>query len=168
MSWPRAREGRVVPPVYAEPVFCAGLDTASDRMHLVFDDSEEEGKASVHVKGSTDERRAGLFEFARASLGLLPAGCHVFCEEPLALRNGKTTRVLGLAAGAIWAAHLEFDLYWHWVDVSSWKKAICGNGNLKKELCVAVLQERYGLEFDEQDFYDAWALREYGKVALPR
>lgn len=166
LRWPRAREGRSA--LVGGPQFVAGLDTASDRFHLIYDDDQGEDRFFVRVTGDPDDRRRMLHENALAAFGSLPAGCHVFCEEPLALKNGKTTRVLGLAAGAIWAAHLEFDLFWHWVDVSSWKKAICGNGNLKKDLVVAVLQDRHGLSFDEPDFYDAWALREYGRGALPR
>lgn len=99
---------------------------------------------------------------------------HVFCEEPLALKNGKTTRLLGLAAGAIWAAHMEFNIWWHWVDVVSWKKEVVGRGNASKddirEFCLgnpAFKKDTRDGPWaggcdSEPDLYDAWCLKVYG------
>jgi hypothetical protein len=113
---------------------------------------------------------------------------HVFCEEPLALQNGKTTRLLGLAAGAIFGAFVcsGINAYWHWVDQSSWKKAILGRGvrprdfvsdwpkaKQEKAWIVETCRGLPGfraeedpvrtLDFDAHlDLYDAWAIRTYG------
>lgn len=152
-----------------------GLDTNSHSFHAVA--SEAQFTYSAHVGGDNiDVKRAALYQFAQDYFWNLEQkrepgqSIHVFCEEPLALKNGKTTRVLALATGAIWAAHLQFDITWWWVDVSSWKKEIVGNGNAKKEMVKewvwinAILLdaelEKYNKELD---FYDAHCLMLYGQ-----
>lgn len=106
----------------------------------------------------------------------LPGGSHVFCEEPLALpRNGATTRKLGLAAGAIYAAFCLAipDATWHWVDVAHWKKEVVGNGNANKDRIREFCRENpmwhshvdpvTDADYEKhRDLYDAWCLKTYG------
>lgn len=161
-----------------------GMDTSTKGFHWVstkplYDGTEVNGAATygfLTCKGETDERRAALFLGARSFFRSLPeGGACVFCEEPLALQNGKTTRLLGLAAGAIWAAHLDFDVTWFWVDVASWKKMVVGKGNASKdqirEFCLGNPAFKHDNEdgrgvnpsFEDQpDLYDAWCLKVYG------
>lgn len=143
----------------------AGLDTASDRFHLFLNDGRTiVGKA----KGDPDDRRHQLHTRAQQAFQTLPTGTLLVCEEPLALQNGKTTRLLGLAAGAIWAAHLSCAIFWAWADVSAWKKSVVGNGNASKDMIEAWVRENMGLEFDpsDSDLYDAAAICRYGEQAV--
>lgn len=157
-----------------------GLDTASDRWHAC-STSNVFGMRNASYRTPTknvDERRMELYEQARdwfTTLADVHPGAHVFCEEPLALRNGKTTRVLSLAAGAIWAGHYNLDLYWFWVDVAHWKKEVVGNGNANKDIIrewceanPAFKHQSLGageLERDP-DYYDAYCLKIYGMYQI--
>jgi len=151
----------------------AGLDTASNRCHLYVHGWSQPWWTRVFIGmkevPNPDARRHTLYREAKAAFALLPAGAHIFCEEPLALKNGRTTRMLGLAAGAIWAAHLDCDLFWHWVDVSHWKKAIVGNGNADKQQVRDWVQQNLGEHWEQPedaDFYDAACLCAYGESVL--
>lgn len=157
-----------------------GIDTSSFTMHGVSLDGARvrlyEGRSNL---SDADARRAELLEYASRLFPVLPRGGHVFCEEPLALQNGSTTRVLSLAAGAIWAAWRASgaDLWWHWVDVTTWKKRVVGKGNASKgDVRLYVIQTPRYQELDRElqqqmedqpDLYDAWCLAEYGRAVLP-
>jgi len=112
-----------------------------------------------------DVRRQQLYEEAYNFFALLPVGSHVFAEEPLALKNGKTTRLLGLAAGAIWAAHLRFSMFWYWVDVATWKSKTVGNGNATKDEVQAFVRA-HDIDYPEEDLFDAHCLMVYGERQL--
>jgi Holliday junction resolvasome RuvABC endonuclease subunit len=104
----------------------------------------------------------------------------MYCEEPLALQNGQTTRLLSLAAGALYdRAHhvadaLNVNLTWHWIDVAYWKRVVIGNGNADKKaiadhVTIEILQrdprirEADKLLYeDEPDLYDARAILQLG------
>lgn len=143
-----------------------GLDTASNRIHSVHQ-STDLATQSFNVIGTwqfhaskdiPDIRRSELYRSARDYFAVLEAvspGCHIFCEEPIAGRNGKTTRLLCLAAGAIWVAHLDFNLMWHWVDIAHWKKLIAGKGSADKDQIRDWSLEHGGSEDWEEDHYDA-------------
>lgn len=102
-----------------------------------------------------------------------PPPVAIYCEEPLALQNGKTTRQLSLAAGALWdVAHelldeAQIQMTWHWVDVSHWKRVVVGNGNADKdairEYVIATFDDVPVDEWDEEpDLYDSRCLLQYG------
>jgi Holliday junction resolvasome RuvABC endonuclease subunit len=173
-----------------------GLDTASSRLHWVASqplwsaDADALAEPAAYgwcqcPKDDADGRRRELYEHARQFFRSLPErGACVFCEEPLALaKNGKTTRLLGLAAGAIWAAHLDYNVTWFWVDVASWKKSVVGRGNASKDDVAAFCLNDPGFrqEFmagvgepgvgpavfvEQPDLYDAWCLKTYGVQQL--
>lgn len=149
------------------PTVVAGLDTASDRFHLFCNTGFQ---AHLRLPKSMDinTKRHQLHDRARTVFSILPAGTLLVCEEPLALKNGKTTRVLCLAAGAIWAAHLGCSFYWAWADVAGWKKEVIGNGNADKPMIESWVRENMKLEFDagEPDYYDAAGLCRYGELRL--
>lgn len=104
---------------------------------------------------------------------------HIYCEEPLALQNPATTRVLSLAAGALFdearvvAEMLGHEVTWVWIDVAHWKRVVVGNGNADKDkiadhvVAIADLSKIDASVFvAEEDLYDAWCLCEYGKRAM--
>lgn len=156
-----------------------GLDTASSRVHSVHQRTKLKAKKKkFEVIGTwefyagednADIRRGELYRSCCeyfAVLELISPGCQVFCEEPLALRNGKTTRVLCLAVGAIWTAHLEFNLMWHWVDVAHWKKQICGSGSASKTKVQEWSRKNGGLKKWDEDHHDANAIGVSGATDL--
>lgn len=146
-----------------------GLDTGSNRIHgigpRVGTRKRVEEFAVKSKDPNPDVRRHELYEgtrnYLRKASEAAPTKLHIFCEEPLALQNGKTTRLLGLVAGAIWASHLDFDCYWYWVNVSTWKRDVVGSGNAKKEQVQEWVQQQ-GYNFTEEDYFDAFCIREYG------
>lgn len=147
-----------------------GLDTAANRWHAVTDDgvgfcSELKGVAWK----DPDKRRAQLADTFGSWLLSLPEKPQVYAEEPLALQNGKTTRLLGLAAGALWQAGRDVGVEWHWVDVAMWKRVIVGNGNAdKEEIRLYVIGGPRGqtdpVYEAELDLYDSRCLLDFGHL----
>lgn len=160
-----------------------GIDTDSYGMHVHTDAGRYYSIAMPKKMKDPEERRVLVYAEAKKLFrNILQNDNDVYCEEPLALKNGKTTRTLCLIAGAIWAAHVEvcttdrIDSRWHWVDVSSWKMRIPGNGNASKEMirdfCIGSqlfaveCLRTVGMESDHEEnlnLYDAWCLLQYGK-----
>lgn len=188
-----------------------GIDTNSHGLHWVStfgigtetDAGEKYGWLECKDK-DVDRRRIETVLYAYALFDKLvdehvptddDQSLHIFCEEPLALQNGKTTRLLGLAGGAIFGAFVVsgLDAYWHWIDQSSWKKAVLGRGirpkgytregwpkaKWEKAWIVETCRELPGFKVDEDpvsildfdahlDLYDAWAIKTYGVRELAR
>lgn len=158
-----------------------GVDTATDRWHACHGDGPGDfaecklphsRKADKERWGNPDVRRHALCDSFRSYLWLVvndqPA--RIFCEEPLALQNGKTTRLLGLAAGALWREHAFFDAYWFWTSNSTWGKYVGIKGNMKSEERKAVAKawaiERGAPEDLDEDHYDAFCIRRHGIEVL--
>ena len=130
----------------------------------------------VRVSGDVEIRRAKMYRDAKLVFQELEDGAHLFVEEPLALQNGRTTRVLALAAGTIWSAFIEVDpdAYWHWVDVATWKRHVRTVAHVKMmkkdiyqpqilaRLEKSLTKEAYDDFAEELDLIDAWGLMEYG------
>lgn len=151
-----------------------GIDTNSYGYHVVRRDNIY---SSFQAKKSqdADSRRMQACVHFDLFLQTVPEGAHLFVEEPLALQNGKTTRILGLLAGALFGTFVMKgrDINWHWVDVSSWKKHVVGNGNASKDLVrmfVSTSPPASHLPLDdwdaEPDYYDAYCLKLYGMREL--
>lgn len=166
-----------------------GLDTDSSGFHWCSNSPMPDGSVGSLVARGKDaeDRRPTVLRGALWFFERLPEGdVHIFCEEPLALKNGKTTRVLGLAAGAIWSGFVLAEhpsAWWAWTDVSTWKKAVVGKGNASKEEVaenaqadpgwIELSQGDYGREqtyadvFDtNRNLYDAWSLMRYGCLTI--
>lgn len=121
------------------------------------------------------------------------ARVYVFCESPIVMmKNIETTRKLCMAAGIIRCGAFECNnIWWAWVDQSTWKKQILGRGNTPPDYGkgkakewirdtvrqnpawrheAAILDETqtpYEEWFEnERDLYDAWCLRVYGSRIL--
>jgi hypothetical protein len=162
-----------------------GVDSATNRVHAVLLSNtgvligtwKSESKDE-----SPDARRIHLCrEFVRM-LGIWTRepGTHVFFEEPLALQNGKTTRLLGLAGGALWACQLGLDLFWHWVDVAAWKKTHLILTDYARRPEIRSLPQKHrgkaairlwALEHGapngwDEDHYDAFAIAHHGLLVL--
>lgn len=172
-----------------------GIDTASNRFHwhssFQIEDYEGDYGWTECRDGDPDTRRMQLVDYGKNLFASLPDGVNIFCEEPLALQNGKTTRLLGLAAGAIWASYVlsYSSAVWHWVDQSSWKKRVLGRGQAPRDFrrdmksgrekewikCTVANLQQFQDSMNairEQDFrrqpdlYDAWAICRYGVRVL--
>jgi hypothetical protein len=178
-----------------------GLDTASNRWHAVTDRDDSVGFCSElknkawdcqvkkppkkKPKGMTADEHRAAHAFEPWLTGLLMVDAvAVYAEEPLALQNPATTRVLSLAAGALFdRAHsvarmgqqtgLGHELHWTWIDVAHWKRVIVGNGNADKAaIRQFVLDSGSMADYEvvtyeeEPDLYDSRCLRDYGVAAL--
>jgi hypothetical protein len=118
---------------------------------------------------SVDARRQRLFQSAYLYFRSLPEGSHIFCEEPLALTSGKTTRILGMVVGAIWSAHLSCSVFWHWVNVSTWQGMVGANTGKSEQRKAKV--QTWALEHGadegwDEDHYDAFCIGRYGMDEL--
>lgn len=162
-----------------------GLDTASDRWHAVLDTGAKvvpmkyatpphTRKANARYK-NPDVRRLELAKTFCAYLQTVELQAdgevfHIFAEEPLALTSGSTTRLLGLAAGALWSQYIDRHAYWHWVDVGSWQAMVGVKSSMRtperKELAKAYTLAHIGpgvYEDWDEDHFDAYCVKEYGK-----
>lgn len=157
----RKKKSQSPPKSQSKPKIC-GLDTASSRWHLVSDDGDLLSSSLTGVKWKNpDSRRWRLcvdFEEALTKLGPIV----IYAEEPLSLQNGKTTRLLTLAAGALWATATRLGIEWYWVDVAHWKKEVVGKGSATKEMIAEWAVANGAGEEWEQDFYDAYAIMTLG------
>lgn len=129
---------------------------------MVTEDVELRSSSLTGVKWKNpDLRRWRLcvdFEEALNELGEIV----IYAEEPLSLQNGKTTRLLTLAAGSLWATAVRLGIEWHWVDVAHWKKEVVGKGSATKEMIAEWAVQNGAEEEWEQDFYDAFAIMTLG------
>lgn len=147
-----------------------GLDTAANRLHAVLDNDAMWAVGPLTGKAwdsEPDTRRAELLRQARGFFESLEDGAHVFCEDNIALRNPKTNILLAKTTGAIWAAAQDFDLFWHWVPISAWKKEVVGNGNATKD-DVKRHAELAGFYTPVEDYNDAFCIRQYGAKMLAK
>lgn len=133
------------------------------------------------TKGTLDDKRQLLTQRFESFLGaattlaeLRQEPLHLFVEHPLALANGKTTLALGMLAGSLWSAHLRYDLWWHWVQISSWQAMVgvtSGDRTADRKAKARAFAIEAGVPGDaEEDHCDAacmavWGERELG--ALP-
>lgn len=167
-----------------------GIDTSSSLFAAVLEQEGPTGPIAVetfHAKSDNpDLRRIELYRYAQSFFERLEkqGDVWVFCEEPLALaKNGKTTRLLGLAAGAIWAAHVAFDITWMWVDAAAWKGRESGIGLADWKRAAGTRKDKAGVEAwglaeaayhglpigvsldmkKTPDLYDAWAILQWGQ-----
>ncbi len=134
-----------------------------------------------------DMARVDLFKYSRDFFRYVPFGSSVFCEEPLALaKNPQTTRLLCMAASAVWCGlvAIERDATWFWTNPATWKKAVLGKGappkgqKHKPWIEDTLLGDERFLEWlskDKRDrgqfalnpdLYDAWCLMTYGAGVL--
>lgn len=161
-----------------------GLDSAANRWHAVCDSGLACHVGPLIARKSTpwedpDARRSCLcagFMLFLANAFAEGGDVHVYCEEPLALQNGKTTRLLCMAAGALWCTweqwatgrglHGAYELKglggWTWVDTARWKKAVVGKGNATKDEIRAHALESGAPDYGVEDYFDAWCILRYG------
>lgn len=158
----------VVPLGATRPRHVAGLDHASGKFHLVCDNGFWHHLHLTDADGDADDRRQQLFECGRLAFSLLPHHTLIVAEDPIVTRNGRTTKILSLAAGAIWASHLTYPVMWVWCDSNSWKKDVCGKGNISKDEIPAWVEENLGMKFPEEepDYADAACLMRWGQIKL--
>jgi crossover junction endodeoxyribonuclease RuvC len=64
----------------------------------------------------------------------------------------------GELGGIVRLAFHQAQIPIHIIPPSTWKKVLCGKGNLQKDLVRIELFKRYNVEFASQDTLDAWAV----------
>jgi Holliday junction resolvasome RuvABC endonuclease subunit len=65
---------------------------------------------------------------------------------------------LGELGGVIKLAIHQAGIPLHVIPPKTWRKALCGNGNIKKHDVSKELHKRYGVEFASLDTLEAWAV----------
>lgn len=174
-------------PVPSVGVFViVGVDTASKRWHAV-------GRAdwivapgymlskAIKNNGSPMDRLQHLVETFDPFLGvaLMMSEAHdeplrVFCEWPVSSMNGKTNIALGMAAGSLWTCHLKYNLWWHWVNISTWQAMVgisSKDSTAERKAKSKAFAIEHGMASElEEDHYDAGCMAIFGEreiAALP-
>lgn len=155
-----------------------GVDTATNRWHAVGlrgDPRRFMPSRCLAKTGSIDDKRQRLVEVFDAFLGAATTvsgdePVHVFTEYPISLGNGETNVKLGLVAGALWAAHLRHDVWWHWINISTWQAWI-GVSSKDSSAQRKAQSRAFGIErgMDEdldEDHYDAGCIALKGAYDL--
>lgn len=91
----------------------------------------------------------------------------VYLEEPIMGVGGPGATIPQVyVQGAVMAACSEWETKVHQINNSTWKKRICGNGNIAKADIPGVMKdvwpELYLAAKDQQDLIDAGAIHLYG------
>lgn len=179
-----------------------GIDTKTRAFHWVASQSIPAGRygwvsSEKDVELARHELFVGSARLLRG-LALDQREVHVFCEEPLVLQNGKTSRLLAMAAAAVQAgfflaAEVNPNMWWYWVDAASWKRSVLGRGAPPQEYVGDTARSRVKdwirdqvdamsafsawrseaqVDYDtmrmERDLYDAWCLKAYGLRELAK
>lgn len=96
---------------------------------------------------------------------------HVFLEAPVLGRGGAySTIAQANVGGAVMAATAESGGFLRLANVSTWKKVVCGRGNMKKpEVAMAmefVWPEAFAEAAGDQDLIDSAAINLFGEKRL--
>ena len=171
-----------------------GIDTDSHGFHWCSDvpvPDPQTGVMStqghaVSSYGRAEDRYSLVFYSAlEFFMGLRVPPIHVFCEEPLSLKNGRTNRILALSAGMVLGGFLgsattyeqHAPLFWHWVDNMTWKRHVLKKGNIKKTLIPDIVrahpawteeQREEAVFLDDPNLWDAWCILKYGEWFVER
>jgi len=91
---------------------------------------------------------------------------NIIIEQPISVQNGKTTILLAQMNLLIqMACHKEAGAIGgkvRLVGVGTWKKAILGKGNFKKDQVLKEVYKKWQMDFDSNDKADAYCLARYG------
>jgi len=100
---------------------------------------------------------------------------YVFIEEPLVGRGVKASMQISQVAGAVMAMLGNHGIHTELVNVKTWKKDICGNGNASKEdvdMWLSTTHPSYaeacGDDRHRQDNVDACCIGLFGVATLER
>jgi hypothetical protein len=166
-----------------------GVDTATSRWHAVgrapwlpppgYVASKWQNKrlASEQARqplSETFERYIGATVGLVGLLGASDEKVHLFVERPLALGNPKTNIALGLAAGSLYGQHLRHDVYWWWVEITTWQVMVGVTPGKDKSATIKAKSkawaiEHVGLADDlDEDHYDAACIGEWGGRELEK
>jgi Holliday junction resolvasome RuvABC endonuclease subunit len=87
-----------------------------------------------------------------------------YIEAPVTARGGvKTTIVQAFVSGVVQACFIKAAFKVYLVNVSTWKKTVCGNGHATKhDVAKAVKQRWPEIRTDDQDLIDACGVLFHG------
>lgn len=156
-----------------------GLDPSSRKLALVV---REDGRishfAAVKLPDVDISQRCyaaydavGVFLH---ELGVLPLGRHAFIEAPILgmTRDIQSTVKQATVSGGAQAALIEWGFGVHLVAPSSWKKAVIGKGNARKDEVGPIIKQRWSGLWraiqGDQDLLDASALVLFGESLVTR
>lgn len=85
-----------------------------------------------------------------------------YIETPIYMQNIKATNSIARVVGIVHSWLIRNNIYDFEVDVKSWKKAVLGNGNAKKEDIMKFAKSRWDDKILNQDIADAACIAMYG------
>jgi Holliday junction resolvasome RuvABC endonuclease subunit len=87
-----------------------------------------------------------------------------YIEAPVTARGGvKTTIVQAFVSGVVQACFVKAAFRVYLVNVSTWKKTVCGNGHADKRSVAQAIKQRWPeIKTDDQDLLDASGILLYG------
>lgn len=158
-----------------------GVDPSSKTLALVGRNPTTKGfvvkKAVLGPRHTPDcclEALHACHDFLESMEGLgYPMSRNLFLEAPVVGRGGtRSTLVQAYVNGVVQAAFLQAGFTVHLVNVSTWKKDVCGHGHAGKEAVAGVIADKWPAMFrqhgGDQDLLDAAALCIYGSRTLRR
>lgn len=153
-----------------------GIDPDTKKLSLVETNHRGQKKPWVHTipLPSTNHRERSGFAYRgmceiifnlKERDGQLPI---LYLEEPVMGKGGPGSTIpQAIVQGGIFAAADEYECKIVHVNNSSWKKRICGNGNISKSDIPAVMKEvwpeLYEIARGQQDLLDAGAIHLFGR-----
>ena len=138
-----------------------GVDCGKNRVHIVGDGTAFECvvKPGTPRDEALFHMREGLSKWLVLEQDATRHGTRLYVEAPVVAgaRNLQATIGIAETVGMVLSLGYPATL----VPISTWKKAVVGSGNAKKE-DVEAWYKSTGGTLKGQDFYDAAAIRAYG------
>lgn len=139
----------------------AGVDCGTKKVAIAI---LEDGQLTPHVLHAAGDQAGALRDIGQFAAAYLNDCDLVYVEAPLVGRSVKYSLQVAQATGAV-TSHLSVPSYF--VNVSTWKKAVTGNGNSPKGLVrdsLMELQPGYSTVCGgDQDLIDATCVALYGE-----
>jgi len=135
-----------------------GLDCSSKAVHGIVLDEQENIvlQFKSYGKGSDfDIRFAEIFANFLQDLSKITIISGAAVEAAIYIQNPRTTLAIAYVVGGVRVVLQEHSIPHILVDNRSWKKAVVGKGNAKKEDIKTFAVAKWGEVFTEQDFADA-------------
>lgn len=143
-----------------------GVDIGMRHWHAVRLDEASHSTYTCIIKPKKGENRAKILAALSTELSTVVDGSDdVFIEEPplAGVRNVRTFKGLAETAGALMARQTGRVEY---VEVSTWKKEVCGHGGLSKEGVADWLAKNHPSYLEhcagDQNLIDATCIALYG------
>jgi Holliday junction resolvasome RuvABC endonuclease subunit len=141
-----------------------GLDCSSRAIHGVIVNNKEE----IVLQFKTDKYKEDFdirFPKIADNFSQILSKIKVekaFVEAAIYIQNPKSTIEIARVVGGVQLTCNKYKIPCQLVDNTKWKKVVVGKGNCSKADIMAFSVEKWGDNFEEQDFADAACIALYG------